>query len=151
MITAQVEDFVFHLPEHRPMLESHWAELALDKAHVPLAPRFEIYLAKQAAGELLFVTLRQNGVIIGYFIGFIAPGLHYKTCLTLTMDIFYIKLECRGGSGALRLFRKVLAEAKRRGVQRVFLGSKLHSDSGRLFKALGFAPVETYYSKWLGD
>lgn len=153
MITAQIEGFCDRLEELKPLLPGHWEELALDKAAVPLDPQYEIYFRREALGELLFVTLRQNGAMIGYFIGFIAPGLHYKTCLTLTMDIFNIREDCRGGIGALKLFRMVLKEAKRRGVRRVFLGRKMHSkiNPDRLFRALGFAPVEVYYSKWLGD
>ena len=149
--SAQIEPFMAGVDELKPLLPGHWEELALNQDKTPLDPQWEVYAQREAAGQLLYVTLRQAGVLKGYFIGFIAPGLHYRQCLTLTMDIYYTTPDARGGTAGLRLMRAVMKEAKRRGVQRVFFGSKLHKDSGRLFEALGLKPVETYYSSWIGD
>ena len=153
MITAQVENLTANLEDLKAFFPKHWEELALNKDKVPLDPQYDVYLAKDARGEVLFVTVRKDGVLAGYFVGFIAPGLHYRTCLTLQMDIFYLAPAERDGSpkAALILFREVLREAKRRGVQRAFFGSKTHRDASVLFKRLGFEMVETYYSAWLGD
>lgn len=153
MITAQVENLTEQLrdnPDFKAMFGGHYEELALDKDHVPLDPQYEIYFRRDALGEVIFVSLREDGQLIGYFVGFVAPGLHYRTCLTCTMDIFYIRPDRRGGASALKLFRTVERELKRRGVQRWFCGTKLHKDASRLFEAMKFKPVETYYSKWIG-
>ena len=96
-------------------------------------------------------TNREAGKLVGYFVGFVAPGLHYETCLTLTMDIFYVHPDHRRGIGGLKLFRAVEKEAKRRGVQRMLVGSKCHADASTLFERLGYTEVERYYSMWLGD
>lgn len=149
MITAQVEDFTATLDELKPLLPLHYEELALNKDQVPLDPQYEIYLERDARGEVCFVTLRENGALVGYFIGFIAPGLHYRTCLTCTMDIFYVHPDYRGKRGGIKLFRTVENELRRRGVQRWFVGSKCHKDASRLFEALDFERVEIYYSKML--
>lgn len=146
---AKSENMMACFNEFYRLIDGHWEELALDKDEVKLDPLWEVYAAREAAGELLFVSLRKDGHMIGYFIAFIAPGLHYRHCLTATMDIFYIHPKHRGGTAALRLFRETLREMKRRGVRRAFLGSKLHKDAGRLFKAFGFEPIETYYSRLL--
>lgn len=150
MITAQVEPYQVCLPELKAIYPRHWEELALNKEKVPLNPMWEVYDELDSAGALMLVTLRQLGVLVGYFIGFIKPGLHYRDCLTLTMDIYYTVASVRGGTAGLRLFRSVEREAKRRGVHRIFYGSKNHKDSSRMFSALGFEPVETYHSKWIG-
>lgn len=150
MLTAQVENLTDSLEEMKPLFPIHWEELALNKDRVPLDPQYDVYLARDAAGGILYVTLRQDGKLVGYFVGFIAPGLHYQTCLTLTMDIYWTHPSIRGGTAAIRLFRTVEKEAKRRGVQRVVYGSKNHKDSSRLFGALGCEPIETYHSKWIG-
>lgn len=134
-----------------PLLPLHWAELALNQDKVPLDPQYDIYDAREAAGQTLVVTLRELGVLAGYFIGFVAPGLHYRTCLTLTMDIFWTHPDIRKGFAAVRMFREVEREAKRRGVQRIFYGSKAHKDASKLFEFLRMDPVEVYYSKWIGD
>lgn len=151
MITAHVESFEERLSELQALLPIHYAELALNQDKVPLSPQYGIYIQRERQGELIFVTLREAGELIGYFIGFVAPGLHYSTCLMCTMDIFYVHKDKRTGSAGIRLFRFVEAELKRRGVQRWLMGSKIHADASALFKRIGAAPIETYYSKWLGD
>lgn len=151
MLTAQPEPFSPFLEEVKPLLDRHYCELALNQDKVPLSPQFDEYLRKDARGEVLTVTLRSAGELVGYFVGFVAPGLHYSTCLTLHLDIFWLAPEHRGQMGGLRLFKAVEKEAKRRGVQRMFVGSKVHKDASRLFEALGYTKCEVYYTAWLGD
>jgi GNAT superfamily N-acetyltransferase len=151
MLTAHVENYTERFEELKSLYPAHWEELALNKKHVALSPQYNVYLARDAAGEVLLVTLRSSGELAGYFIGFVGPALHYSTCLTLTMDIFYVRPEFRNGAAGLKLFRAVEAEARRRGVQRMFVGSKIHKDASRLFQRLGYEPVETFYSLWLGE
>lgn len=151
MLTAAPEPFSAFLEEVKPLLPEHYAELALDQDKVPLAPQYNIYLDRDSRGEVMCVAMRSAGELVGYFVGFVAPGLHYATCLTLTLDIFWLKPEHRGQNGGFILFKAVEMEAKRRGVQRMFVGSKAHLDASFLFEKLGYAKVETYYSAWLGD
>lgn len=150
MITAHIESFRERLDELQRLLPAHYEELALDQEHVPLSPQYDVYIERERRGELLFVTLRDAGELVGYFIGFIAPGLHYSTCLTCTMDIFYVRKDRRTGTAGVRLFRFVEQELRRRGVQRWFMGSKVHADASALFERIGAREVEVYYSKWLG-
>lgn len=152
MLTTHIESFKERLGELQALLPLHYEELALNKDKVPLAPQYEVYVAREERDELLFVTMREAGALVGYFIGFIAPGLHYSTCLTCTMDIFYIHPAKRAqGLPGVRLFRAVEKELKRRGVQRWFVGSKCKADASKLFEFLDFDRVEIYYSKWIGD
>lgn len=151
MITAHVESFEENLEYLKPLLPIHYKELALNQDKVPLSPQFDKYVATEKQGGLIFVTLRKAGEMVGYFIGFIAPGLHYSTCLTCQMDIFYVLPEHRGSSTGFQLFKFVEQQLKKRGVQRLFVGSKLHKDASWLFEKLNYTPVETYYSAWLGD
>jgi GNAT superfamily N-acetyltransferase len=151
MLTAHVESLTDRLEELKPFFPMHWEELALNQKQVPLDPQYETYLQRDALGEIMAIVLRKNGDIVGYFVGFVAPGLHYRTCLTLTMDIFYVLPEHRGDGGGFVLFKAVEAEAKRRGVQRMFVGSKMHKDASWLFEKLGYEPVEVYYSLWMGE
>jgi len=151
MITCHVESFEERLQELQVLLPLHYRELALNQDKVPLSPIYSQYIERERAGGLIFVTLRDAGQLVGYFIGFIAPGLHYSTCLTCTMDIFYVHPDKRTGSAGVRMFRFVETELKRRGVQRWFMGSKVRADASALFKRIGAEPVEIYYSKWIGE
>jgi GNAT superfamily N-acetyltransferase len=151
MITCAVESFSQSIDELKKVIPMHYEELALNKDKVPLSPQWDIYKRRDAMGEVLFVVMREAGEMIGYFIGFIAPGLHYSTCLTCTMDIFYIRPDKRGsGLPGIRLFKAVEEELKRRGVKRWFVGSKTKADASALFERLKFDRVEVYYSKWIG-
>lgn len=151
MITAAVESLTERLEELKVLFPAHYEELALNQDQVPLDPQYDVYLNRDARGEVIFVTLRDAGELVGYFVGFIAPGLHYKTCLTCTMDIFFVRQDKRGGRAGIKLFKFVEQELNRRGVDRWFVGSKCHKDASWLFELLGFKQVEVYYSKMLGD
>ena len=151
MITAAPEPWHPTIEQEiAPLLPMHWEELALNKDKVPLSPQWHVYDQRDAKGELQLVVLREDGRLIGYYIGFIAPGLHYSTCLTATMDIFYVHPDHRGKRGGIVLFQAVEKDLRHRGVDRWFVGAKLHNDASPLFKRLGFEPVETYHTKWLG-
>lgn len=151
MITCHVESFEERLDELKVLLPDHYRELALNQDQVPLDPQYEIYIENEHKGGLLFVALRDAGVMVGYYIGFIAPGLHYKTCLTCITDIFYVRPDKRNGTAGIKMFRFVEKELKRRGVNRWFTGSKVAHDASALFDYLKFERVEIFYSKWLGS
>lgn len=151
MITFHIESFEERLGDLKVLLPLHYKELALNQDKVPLDPQYGEYIRREREGMLLFVTAREAGELMGYFIGFIAPGLHYQTCLTCTMDIFFVHPDKRTGMTGVKLFKFVEKELKRRGVDRWFVGSKNHADSSALFRRLGFEPVETHHSKYLGE
>ena len=151
MITAHIESLTERLDELKALFPLHYEELALNQDKVPLDPQYHVYLERDKLGQVILATLREEGALVGYFVGFIAPGLHYQTCLTCTMDIFYVHPDKRGGRCGVKLFKFVENELKRRGVQRWFVGSKCHKDASWLFEFLGFNQVEIYYSKWLGE
>jgi hypothetical protein len=160
VITVCAEHLRDTLEELKPLFDPHWRELAHDRDQVPLDPQYETYLAREALGEVLSVIARERGKIVAYFVGFVAPGLHYKTCLTLTMDIFWIHPDYRAEDSlgeleeqmlAWQLFAEVLKEARRRGVRRAFFGSKALHDASSLFEQLGMVKADVYYSRLLGD
>jgi GNAT superfamily N-acetyltransferase len=151
MITLMMESVIENAEELQRILPLHYEELALNKDKVPLSPIWEQYFEMERSGVLVFAAARENGELVGYFIGFVKPNLHYSTCLTCSMDIFYIHPDHRGNRTGIKLFQFVEKELKKRGVQRWFVGSKLHKDCGKLFEYLKFTAIETYYSKWICD
>lgn len=134
------------------MLALHYEELALNKDKVPLRPQWAVYRQREAAEGVVYVTLRDKGELIGYVVMFVAPGLHYETCLTAHMDILFVRPDRRDAAakGVLLMLDALEAELRRRGVQRWFMGTKLKKDIGAIFKRRKFEAVEMTYSKWLG-
>lgn len=152
MLTVAFESFIEGLEELKILLPLHYEELALNKDKVPLDPQYEEYFRREHDGRLIYATLRESGELVGYFIGFVAPGLHYQTCLTCIMDIFYVNPKHRGKRGGLILYQELEKELKRRGVQRVYVGFKTHMpEAKRLYEVLGYKPCEETYSKWIGE
>jgi hypothetical protein len=153
MITAHVEPFMSQVEELKKLLDGHYDELALNKDKVPLSPQWNIYDHHEQEGRLVYVTLRDRGELIGYIISIIAPGLHYSTCLTSHMDILFVRPDRRDASakGVLMMIDTLEHELRRRGVQRWFMGTKLHKDIGAIFRRRKFEAVEMTYTKWIGE
>jgi GNAT superfamily N-acetyltransferase len=151
MISAVAEPFMSQVEELKPLLPAHWEELGIYKADMPLDPNWEIYRAIEEMGQLIYVPLRNDGDLIGYFIGTITPGLHYKTTLTCKMDILLVLPEYRHGKAGTILFGAVKAELNRRGVKLWWVGSKSHHPIEGFYESLDFTLQETHWTLWLGD
>lgn len=149
MTAACVEKLAQTLPEMKALFQGHFDELALDKGEAPLDPQYEVYLERERRGEVMLVVVRERGLLVGYLVAFIAPGLHYRTVLTCTTDIFYIVPEHRTGGCGKLLFAAAEKEARRRGVKRWFVGTKMHADCGAMLERFGFKEIERHYSKML--
>lgn len=149
-LTAQIEPLAERLEEMKPFFPLHWRELGLYQDRMPLAPRYEDYLMRDAAGGVTLATVRRDGAMVGYAVFFVAPGLHYGSTLTAHMDICYIAPEERGRGAGEMLFAAAERELKRRGVKMWWCGSKTHKPIEGFFRALGFIAEETHFAKWLG-
>jgi GNAT superfamily N-acetyltransferase len=152
MITAQVELFRERFEECKPLFAGHYDEISQHKDHgFGLNPNYDEYIRREAAGELMFVTLREDSQIIGYFIGWVLRELHYQECLTLQMDIVYVSPDKRGKAGGLALAAEIESEARRRGIKAWKMGFKEEHREAmeRMLLALGFAPFERAMIKWL--
>lgn len=152
MLTVQLESFEDALPELRGIFPSHWEELALFRDRMPLAPQYPEYIRRNREGRLLLITARIDGRIAAYYTVQLAPGFHYGSTFTATMDMLYIIPELRGRGVSFPLFRFVEAELRRRGVWLWYSGFKTHSplQLDKLLPALGFQPADTYLAKWIG-
>jgi hypothetical protein len=150
MITASVESFAVNMPALRELTPRHYDELSLHKAQgYALAPQWNVYLELERKDELVFIALRRDAKLVGYWIGFVHPGLHYSTCLTSVMDIWFIHPDFVHGKAPLVLFNEVERTLTRRGVALSLLGEKLHRPCAGFYSRLGYAPVETFHAKWL--
>lgn len=153
MITAQVERFEDCLPELRHIFPRHWQELALFQDRMLLDPQYDEYVARERAGRLLLVTVRKDGKIAAYYTAQIAPGFHYVSTLTGTMDMLYIVPEERGRGLVMPLFKQVEKALRRRGVRLWYSGFKtaMPLELDQLLPMMGFQPADSYMAKWLGD
>jgi GNAT superfamily N-acetyltransferase len=150
MITYQVEKWRDALPEMEPILVKHWHEVALGHDKVPLDIGREKYQALCDAGALHVATARDGGVLVGYHVAMVTPHLHYMSTMHGITDVYFILPEYRKGFTGIRLFKFVEAELRKLGVKKLFTGTKLHMDMGKIFERLGYVETERLYTKWIG-
>ena len=139
------------LDDMAPLWDLHWEEIALDRQKVPLNPDVDTFRTLEDAGLLLIVTARDEGNLIGYHVSIVRPHLHYKHSLTAYADMYFMHPHYRQGMTGVRLFKFVEQVLRDMGVDRIYQGTKLHKDMGRLFERLGYKETERLFVKWIGD
>lgn len=145
------ERFGYFANELPPLFARHWREIALNQDKVPLDPNWDRYYEYDLLNILQTLTVRSNGVLVGYVFMLVHPHLHYASTLWAQSDIFWLDPAYRSGWTGVRMFKEVEAGMRKLGVKVVMLNEKLHFDSrvGELFKRLGFTHTENIFSKYL--
>jgi hypothetical protein len=137
------------LGEVKPLLEAHWEEIAMYKDQFPLNPDYEKYKALDAAGVVHIVTARIDGVLIGYYISFIMPHLHYQDCIVAMNDILFLKSEYRHGRTGMKMIAFAEQELTKLGVHRMMMHVKTKHDFSPLLLRMGFTESERNFEKLL--
>jgi hypothetical protein len=148
MITYQLEKFVDVYPEVLGLLALHWEEVALNKDIIKLEPDVEMYKQHERDGALHLLTVRENGVIIGYHCSIVKPHLHYASSLTAFVDVYFVDPKKRDMPRvAMRMFKEAEKTLAQRGVQRISASTKIHLDKSSLLVHLGFSEAERVFIK----
>lgn len=150
-ITYQVEAMHQCVDDMAELWDLHWNEIALDKDKVPLDPDIETFAMLESTGQLVIVTVRDDARLVGYHISLVRQHLHYKSSLTAYVDMYFLHPDYRGGLAGFKMFKFVEDVLRQRGVDRIYSGTKLHKDMGRLFERLGYNETERLFVKWIGD
>lgn len=147
------ESFTEIYAELLPLFHCHWLELGPFRDRMPLSPNLPIYSYLESVGELVTLTARQDGQLIGYLIAKTGAGLHYSQTMQAITDIPYVHPSMRGRGIVVRLFLAAEAEFKARKVGPWFAGSKinspLHPSMDKLLRWIGMVPQDVQYSKWI--
>ena len=139
------------LEEMKPLFDEHWEELAIHKDKIKLSPDYDKYLHIDEFGMLHVMTARDDDKLIGYFISFVQPNLHYKDNMFASNDILFIHPDYRKGSVGYKLFKNAESSLLELGVDVIIIHTKIHKDFKPLMDKLGFDRVEYIYSKYVGD
>lgn len=149
--TYQLESMAECVDEMRGLWPLHWQEIALDKDKVPLEPDVETFSVLEDCGQLQIVTVRDDGRLVGYHVSLVRPHLHYRSSLTAYVDMYFVHPDYRAGMVGVKLFKEAERFLRERGVQRVYTGTKLHHDVGRVLERLGHKQTERLFVKFIGD
>ena len=151
LVTFHVEQWPTFKAESLYLWSKHWEEIAINKDAIKLSIDYAQYDQLDRSGALQVIAARNEGKIIGYWLGIIRPHLHYSTSLTAFTDVYFILPEFRKGRTGIRLFQFVEKTLKARGVQKVFTATKKHKDLSRMFEFMGYVETEMVYTKMLGE
>lgn len=161
MITFQVEKYDDVINEIWPMLEAHYLEIATDKMIKPFDPDLDRYQAMEKSGMLRILTVRDTlqgssklmghdrGRLVGYFISFVMPGLHYQQTSMAINDIMYIDPTHRGGTIGYRLIKLAISDLKNLGADVLIIHMKCDYPFRSLLTKLGFHLTEENWERVL--
>jgi len=149
MITYSVEKLSDIFDELKPLLQCHYEEIARHKDVIKLNPDYDKYKVMDNAGYLHTVTARDGGKLIGYFVSFVMPHLHYKDCIMSVNDVLFIEKNYRKGFVAMRMFKFAERTLKERGVLKIHINMKIAHDFGILLERIGYVEIERIYEKML--
>lgn len=135
----------------KPLLEEHWKEIALNKDKIKINPDWGAYYTLEAQGNLKIFTARSEGVLVGYFVVLVSPHIHYKDHLFAKNDLIYLVPEHRKGFTGVKLIKFAEKCLKEDGVSVMVVNTKNHKPFHKIMEFLKFSPVETLYSKYIGD
>ncbi len=154
MITFQKESFIQCMAELPEIFHAHWREVAIDHNAVPLDPDWEQYTILELQGVLHMMTVRDNGVLIGYYLAFVKTHLHYKSTLHSWSDLLFLTKRYRNSgmglaSTGFRLIRETERMLKAMGVKKTYLMTKEYIPLNILTKRLAYRLTEMVYTKLL--
>lgn len=156
-ISLQREQFSWIGGELKALAQRQFDEVGVEREAVPLDPDWDRYFEYERAGILHIWTARANGVLVGYVVCLVAPGIHHVSTLHAYADLFYLAPEWRNGTRGWRFLKSVEAPLKAMGVKvlRFNTNDTYRPDAhGRsLVSAMlvrgGFTRVETVHQKVL--
>lgn len=149
MITYHIEPWSLIRPEIEGLIDAHWREVAMYQDAIPLHVKWDTYDALEKDGVTHCLAVRDLGKLVGYYIGFVKPHLHYADSLTFFTDVYFLTKEYRKGSAGVKLFSEMEKTLRKRGVQRMIVSTKVTLDMSPVLGRLGFDETERVHMKLL--
>ena len=156
-IVCKWEKFSLIVREIGALVQRQFAEVGVEREAIPLDPDWSRYFEYERAGILHIWGARANGVLVGYVVCFVCPGMHHMSTLHAYADLFWLAPEWRDGSTGWRFLKSVEKPLKALGVKVLrFNTNDTHRPDAQgrsMVSALlvrnGFSRVETVHQKVL--
>lgn len=151
MITYQVETWDEYFKDCQELWKEHYDEIAVNKDGMPMEPNIPSYIQLEKEGILHILTVRENGKMIGYHVSFVRTHIHYASVLCAFGDAYFLTAGKRKGMVGVKLIREFEKSVKKRGVKKLFSGTKKSINRLRVYEYLGWSSTEDLVTKWIGD
>lgn len=149
-----VEKFADCLPELRPLHEVHWLETENYRHGLALKPNYEGMKAFELAGNLLQITVRYEGKLVGGVRMYVTRSWHTDTLLASEDTLFLLPAHRNQASWlAMKMLRytlsclEVLRDARGEEVIEIDANSKLVNRADVLMRRLFGEPVALQFSR----
>ena len=134
-----------------PLLEDHYEEVAMYRDKIQLSPDWDKYLTLESLDMLCIATVRDEGVLVGYYICLVISNPHYSGDLYSINDIVLIKKEYRNEKVGVGLFLYVEKWMRERGVSVMSVHMKTFLPFDKLCEGLGWDYAERLYTKCIKE
>jgi len=148
---CRLDSFRVNLEELKTFFAIQWEETIFPDAKEQLNPDLDLYLNAEENNLLIFLSLKDKGKLVGYFLGFKTKATHSKDETYVMQDSIFIHPDYRSKGGGIRLIKQLEEECKKMGVARILLCERVNNPIGKIFERVGYAPSEIYYSKYIGS
>ncbi len=146
MITYQIESY--RKTRENGLIEMHYQEIASDKDAIPLDPEWETYDALEDSGNLVCITVRDAGVLIGYAVFILRWHLHYRTTRFAANDVIYVHPDYRKGTTIGRdLILRSEKELREYGVDKIQWHVKCYKNWSPILRRMGYVNEEVLCTK----
>lgn len=150
MISYQKELWKDFSREAPPLWLEHHREVATDKAHLLPSPDHPRYRALEGMGQLLILTARDKGKMIGYIVLAVCRHPHYDLTIAYE-DMNFLSRSHRKGlrSPWFTLEKFAEREAKAMGAQQLLMHSKGANRLGHVLAKLYFWKSDELWTRVL--
>ena len=151
--TSVVGEVIFALESYdslrdevQPLLTLHWKEVAKDQDLMRLDPNEDYYRACDKDKDMVFVTARHAGRLIGYMAWLLYNHPHYKTVKCAQGDVHFLLPEYRRGMNGYSLLKNAIRLVKQYGAQYCYIREKIGHEHPAIMQRLGFQRLDITWS-----
>jgi L-amino acid N-acyltransferase YncA len=149
MISVQSETLDQAWTDLVPLILSYWREAEVHRHYQGIDLRRDRYDEYERAGMLHCVTVRDDGRLVGYALGYISVSMRSQVN-TWGDDMFYLLPSYRGRTAGPRMLRLIEEYCRDHQVAEIVLNARADGDLPDILGRLDYTPVSVQYSKRLG-
>lgn len=128
--------------EAQPLFERHWREVGSHRDTLHLNPNHDRYVFMQKSGILHLLTVRDRGVLVGYFGVCIIEHPRDRDALLGVDDFIYSIPEYRRYMVGWKMLKEGIRHLDEAGCHLIAFREKTRRKNGGYLKRLGFHPME---------
>lgn len=112
---------------------------------LPFEPDIDRYREMWKGGQMVILTVREDGKMLGYLLMILRSSLQSKSVRIAGEEGFYLDLSARKGTIGIQMIKMMNQVLKSLGVEYVYYSSRPIREISPIFTRLGFTKVLTRY------